>query len=117
MPMALKREVVEAQRRQTDFKPIDLVHLGQQTMGDEALESELLGMFSTQSRIYLKMILNSCDSPTRIRAAHSLKGASRSIGAFQLGDLAEQAEKFDHQVHGDLQTEHDRVIAYIDTLR
>ncbi len=116
MPMALKKDVFQAKREAGSAKPIDLAHLGNQTMGDEALEIEILSMFSVQSAIYLKMILTTCDAATRIRAAHSLKGAARSIGAFELADLAEQAEKFNHCVHKELETELDRVLAYIGTL-
>lgn len=116
MPMALKKDVHNARRSAGVAKPLDLVHLGNQTMGDEALESEILSIFVAQSEIYLKMILNSCDTPTRIRAAHSLKGASRSIGAFDLAELAACAEKYNHNVHAELQAELDRVLAYIRSL-
>lgn len=116
MPMALKKDVHNARRSSGNAKPLDLVHLGNQTMGDEALEGEILSMFASQSEIYMKMILNSCDTPTRIRAAHSLKGASRSIGAFELAELAACAEKYDHDVHDALREELDRVLAYIRSL-
>jgi HPt (histidine-containing phosphotransfer) domain-containing protein len=114
--MALKQDVFQAKRRMGNSKPVDLAHLGQQTMGDENLEAEILSMFVSQSDIYLKMILRSCDSPTRIRAAHSLKGAARSIGAFELADLAEAAEKHNHKVHSQIEQELDRVVGYIATL-
>jgi len=116
MPMALKQDVFQATKRDGNAKPIDLVHLGQQTMGDEKLEAEILSMFVAQSGIYLKMILRSCDSTTRIRAAHSLKGAARSIGAFELADLAEAAERHDHKVHGEIEQEIERVVSYIAAL-
>lgn len=116
MSMALKQDVFQAKKQNGSAKPIDLAHLGRQTMGDEALEAEILSMFAVQSEIYLKMILKSCDSPTRIRAAHSLKGAARSIGAFDLADLAADAEKFNHQVHDSIEKELARVLEYIRVL-
>lgn len=116
MPMALKKDVFEAKKQDGSAKPIDLAHLGQQTMGDDALEAEILSMFSAQSEIYMNMILKSCDSATRIRAAHSLKGAARSIGAFDLAELAAAAEKYDHKVHESIRSELNRVLSFIKTL-
>ena len=85
MPMALKQQVVTARQQTRMGRPVDLAHLSSQTMGDAALEGEVLSMFCTQSQIYLKMMQHSCDVTNRIRAAHSLKGAARSIGAFGAG--------------------------------
>jgi len=115
MPMALKQDVFQAQRRDGQAKPIDLVHLGNQTQGDQSLETEILGMFASQSQIYFNM-MSSCDAPTRIRAAHSMKGAARSIGAFELADLAAEVEKYRHDGYESLGTELDRVLEYIRTL-
>lgn len=116
MPMALKRDVVEARHREGNAKPVDLVHLGNQTQGDQALEAEILSMFKTQSQIYLKMMLNSCDVTNRIRAAHSLKGAARGIGAFDLADRVADVEAPRHGGYQDVEAELERVIAYIEEL-
>ncbi|MGB7285923.1 MAG: Hpt domain-containing protein [Salaquimonas sp.] len=116
MPMALKQDVSLAQRVSGQSKPIDLVHLGHQTQGDSSLESEILGMFQTQAGVYLKM-MNCSDVSTRIRAAHSLKGAARGIGAFELAELAEEVEHVRHNGYAKLQAELDRVVTYISTLK
>ena len=116
MPMALKRDVFEARQREGNAKPVDLVHLGNQTQGDEALEAEILSMFKAQSQIYMKMMLNSCDVTNRIRAAHSLKGAARGIGAFDLADRAEEVEAVRHGGYEDVEAELNRVIEYIEQL-
>ena len=116
MPMALKRDVFEARQREGNAKPVDLVHLGSQTQGDEALEAEVLSMFKTQSQIYMKMMLNSCDVTNRIRAAHSLKGAARGIGAFELADRAGEVESPRHGGYQAVETELNRVIDYIEQL-
>lgn len=73
-------------------RPIDLVHLGVQTQGDSELEREILSIFTTQSRAYVEIVRNNADRSTQKRAAHSLKGASRSIGAFTLADWAQKLE-------------------------
>lgn len=116
MAMALKRDVVEARQREGNAKPVDLVHLGNQTMGDEALETEILSIFKSQSQIYMKMMLNSCDVTNRIRAAHSLKGAARGIGAFELAERAAEVEFPRHGGYEGVETELNRVIDYIERL-
>ena len=72
-------------------RPIDLLHLAQQTMGDKALELEVLQMFSSQTRQVLRD-LALCEGPARAALAHRLKGSARSIGAAVLGDAAEALE-------------------------
>jgi HPt (histidine-containing phosphotransfer) domain-containing protein len=73
-------------------RPIDLVHLTRQTMGDRALETEILGMFAKQmSGSRLSMAKGNADE--RKRLAHTIKGTARSVGAFSLGDVAERIEK------------------------
>lgn len=107
----------ETRRASSTEKPINLVHLGHQTQGDQLLEKEILSMFAMHSRTYFNMMTKCCDATTRIRAAHSLKGVSRSIGAFQLADLAEQAEVVRHDVYEAIEKELDRVLEYIQSLK
>ena len=83
---------------------------------ERALETEVLSMFKTQSQIYMKMMLNSCDVTNRIRAAHSLKGAARGIGAFELADRAGEVESPRHGGYGEVEAELKRVIDYIEQL-
>ena len=113
MAMALKQAAVEDRQRAGNAKPVDLVHLETQTQGDKALEREILSMFRSQSQIYMKMMLNSCDVTNRIRAAHSLKGAARGIGAFELAERAQEVECPRHDGYEDIEAELNRVIDYI----
>lgn len=72
-------------------RAIDLVHLAKQTMGDKALEVEVLQMFARQARSCLQEI-SSGDSK-RVRAAsHRLKGAASAVGAFKVADAASALE-------------------------
>ncbi|HEX8046425.1 Hpt domain-containing protein [Rhizobium sp. ICMP 5592] len=72
-------------------RAIDLVHLAKQTMGDKALEVEVLQMFARQARSCLQEI-SSGDSK-RVRAAsHKLKGAASAVGAFKVADAASALE-------------------------
>lgn len=92
MAMALRQDVVAAQMQQGECRPVDLVHLSNQTMGDQALESEVLGIFLSQSQIYMNLLKTSADHEVLHKAAHALKGASRGIGAFELANKAAEIE-------------------------
>lgn len=67
--------------------PINLAHLDRQTMGDRALEQEILGLFSQQTGlVQLQMTAASLDE--RMKLAHGLKGAAMAIGAFPVAECA-----------------------------
>lgn len=73
-------------------RPIDLVHLARQTMGDKAVEIEVLQMFARQARACLQDIASG-ESAKVGAAAHRLKGAASSIGAFRVSQSAEAVEE------------------------
>lgn len=68
-------------------RPIDLVHLAKQTMGDKVLEIEVLQMFARQARNCLQDI-GSGNADTAKAAAHRLKGAASAVGAFKVAAAA-----------------------------
>ncbi len=72
-------------------RPIDLVHLSRQTLGDRALEQEVLHMFAQQLATARER-LAAADEGERRMIAHTLKGTARGIGAFRLGDCAAAIE-------------------------
>lgn len=72
-------------------RPIDLVHLANQTMGDKSLEIEILQMFSRQARRALHEIAVA-DAAGTVAAAHRLMGAARAVGASRVSAAAEQLE-------------------------
>ena len=72
-------------------RPVDLVHLARQTMGDRALEQEVLGIF-VQQVAALRERLDGAGGDERRRLAHTLKGSARGVGAFALADCAGEIE-------------------------
>jgi HPt (histidine-containing phosphotransfer) domain-containing protein len=72
-------------------RPVDLVHLANQTMGDKTLELEVLQMFARQARACLHDI-SSGDLKAVASAAHRLKGAASAVGAFRVSQAAEALE-------------------------
>ncbi len=72
-------------------RPIDLVHLAKQTMGDKALEIEVLQMFARQARACLGEIASG-EAKKIVAAAHRLKGAASAVGALRVSETAEMLE-------------------------
>jgi HPt (histidine-containing phosphotransfer) domain-containing protein len=74
-------------------RPVDLVHLARQTLGDEALEREVLSLFVSQSEIFLGRLRGAKSADSWRMAAHTIKGSARNIGAWGLADAAFAAEQ------------------------
>jgi hypothetical protein len=71
--------------------PIDVTHLARMTLGDLSLEREVLQLYDRQAEMLLERILQA--SPSGAAAyAHTLKGSSRGIGAWQVASAAEAVE-------------------------
>ena len=90
--MAFSRPGGEAgSRSRPRSRLLDLEHLSRQTMGDRALEQEVLAMFSHHIGS-IRDAMPAADEAERRRLAHTLKGAARGVGAFALADCAERLE-------------------------
>src|SRR6185437_15475480 len=91
MPLHLDRiEWMPSPPLAPDDGPIDIAHLRRMTLGDAALEREVLSMFSAQASRLLKALV--ALPPDASALAHTLKGSARAIGAFALGDAAAHVE-------------------------
>jgi HPt (histidine-containing phosphotransfer) domain-containing protein len=72
-------------------RPIDLEHLSRMTLGERALEREVLQLFERQAGMLLPRMQQSC--PANIAAAaHTLMGSARGIGAWSVARAAERVE-------------------------
>ena len=74
-------------------KLIDLDHLDRYVAGDRALRDEILGIFETQAEMWTRMLDPAAEDKAWRDAAHALKGASRGVGAWEVGDTCQAAEK------------------------
>jgi HPt (histidine-containing phosphotransfer) domain-containing protein len=74
-------------------RPIDLVHLARQTLGDRALEAEILDLFMVQARALVDRLSETKDGRMRLEIAHTLKGSARAVGAFRVARAAEDCER------------------------
>ena len=71
---------------------IDLDHLQKYVCGDRALLDEILCIFEDQARKWIAQFDPDADDEAWRNAAHALKGASRGIGAWRIGEICEAAE-------------------------
>ena len=79
---------------------VDLGHLDRYTGGDRTVNEEVLRLFERSCHDILgrlETLLDDASSPEAAKgwrdAAHTLKGAAKGIGAFELADAAADAEK------------------------
>ena len=72
--------------------PVDLAHLRRYTLGDKALEDEVIGLFLAQLPETIAALRSAATERDWKMAAHTLKGSSRAIGAWRMAQLAQQAE-------------------------
>jgi HPt (histidine-containing phosphotransfer) domain-containing protein len=65
---------------------IDLAHLARMSLGDVALEREVLSLFAAQSASLIAALATFPQDAREL--AHKLKGSARAIGAFAVADAA-----------------------------
>jgi HPt (histidine-containing phosphotransfer) domain-containing protein len=73
-------------------RPIDLMHLARQCLGDAGLEHEILRLFDTTAKTYFSRLQQSSAFDELAMNLHSLKGAASGVGAWAIADLAKAAE-------------------------
>lgn len=73
--------------------PVDIGHLRRFTMGDRSLEREVLGLYADEIPRRLEALRHSATDNEWRMAAHTLKGSSRAVGAWQVATLAQNAER------------------------
>jgi len=78
-------------------RPVDLVHLDRYTGGNRALNVEILQLFENQCEEMLaklgQLAAQGGDAKSWRELTHTLKGASRGVGAWALAEAAAEAEK------------------------
>ena len=80
-----------------DDGPIDVTHLRAMTLGDPALEREVLTMFLSQTSHLAASLAKA--PPDAGALAHTLKGSARAIGAFAVADAAAHLESLIRSGH------------------
>jgi HPt (histidine-containing phosphotransfer) domain-containing protein len=75
------------------FVPVDLKHLRRYTLGDRALEKEVLQLFLDQLPRTIAALAEARSDREWKLAAHTLKGSGRGVGAWRIAAIAEDAER------------------------
>ena len=75
------------------LRPIDLVHLARYTMGNKALEREILDLFLSQSLVTLASLEAAATDKEWRDYAHALLGSARAVGAKRVADEVLLAQK------------------------
>lgn len=76
-----------------DAPVLDRDHLARYTGGEAALEAELFSLLEAQIDACVSAMADaSGNADVWARAAHTLKGAARGVGAVRLGEACEAAE-------------------------
>jgi HPt (histidine-containing phosphotransfer) domain-containing protein len=74
---------------------VDMARLAEISCGDAEFERELIGDFVVQTAIQITEVhtaLRGGNASGVHHAGHAIKGASRTLGAMSMGDLAQQLE-------------------------
>lgn len=74
------------------MRPIDLVHLARQCLGDENLEQEILRLFDSTVQSYFARVEAANTRDDVVLCLHSIRGAAGGVGAWAIASLAEAAE-------------------------
>ncbi|MDF2117540.1 Hpt domain-containing protein [Roseiarcaceae bacterium H3SJ34-1] len=122
---ALRRPDIENMPNESGIgtdRPIDLVHLSRQTLGDRGLEIELLQLFDRQAaQIAARLAADtgSADRRWRHDLSHTLKGSARAIGAGIVANAAQHYENVLASTRDDSQigVARDALIAAVDVAR
>jgi HPt (histidine-containing phosphotransfer) domain-containing protein len=77
---------------QEPSEAIDDDHLARMTLGDQALEREVLEIFLRQATLMIERIEGSAPG-LAAAAAHTLTGSARGIGAWRVAQAAERLEQ------------------------
>jgi len=75
--------------------PIDRTYLARFTMGNSAVEHEVLHLFADQVPHYLQQLRDAAVDKAWQQAAHTIKGSASAVGAWRLARFAEMAEQVD----------------------
>lgn len=89
--MATSSAAMAAAPSELTASVLDACHLDRMTLGDRALEREVLQLFLRQTTIMLDRIMGA-EPAVAAAAAHTLKGSARGIGAWRVARAAERLE-------------------------
>jgi Hpt domain len=73
-------------------RPLDMLHLAKQALGDWGIEVEVLRLYDEMIGTYFARLEASTSIPDLLMHLHTIKGASAGVGAWTVRDYAKTAE-------------------------
>jgi HPt (histidine-containing phosphotransfer) domain-containing protein len=92
---AAEGSVLEVLPDRATAAPVDRGYLARFTLGNAALEREILELFAAQMPHYVAQLHAARSSKEWFLAAHTIKGSALAVGAQQLARSAQSAESLD----------------------
>ena len=92
LDMPLGRDITQGASAE---EPIDRRYLARFTLGNGALEREVLELFAGQMPRYVEQLHAAASAKEWALAAHTIKGSALAVGARRLASLAQTAERLD----------------------
>jgi hypothetical protein len=87
MPTAAEAQhSVPSNVRRITRRPIDMMHLARQALGDAALEVEILRMFAETIDVHFGRLETAVTVPDLLHHLNTLKGAAVGVGAWSLAE-------------------------------
>lgn len=97
-------------------RPVDLVHLSRQTLGDKRLETELLRLFMRQAEQILATLEGRPIERLARQSAgdllHTLLGSARAVGATSVAAIAQRLEAEQRRMNRDALADKDRALLH-----
>jgi HPt (histidine-containing phosphotransfer) domain-containing protein len=88
-----RRQAAEADRASAPRRPIDMVHLEQQALGDPGIGVEILRMFDEIVAVHFARLEQAVERSDMLHHAHTIKAASAGVGAWALAEHAGEMER------------------------
>lgn len=88
-----RQQAAEAGRASAPRRPIDMVHLEKQALGDPGIGVEILRMFDEIVAVHFSRLEQAVERSDMLHHAHTIKAASAGVGAWALAEQAEELER------------------------
>jgi hypothetical protein len=93
MMSGIDLEVVRPPAVRPVSRPLDMLHLARQSMGDPGLELEILRMFDEIVAVHFARLEQATSVPDLLTHLHTIKAASAGVGAWSLAEHAHIMER------------------------
>lgn len=87
------RQATTADGARQPRRPIDMVHLDRQALGDPGMGVEILRMFDEILAVHFSRLEQAVERADMLHHAHTIKAASAGVGAWALAEHAADIER------------------------